>query len=115
MSRVFLSLDLFQSQSTWRVDEANASLASPVGAISSILLSIVLLAYTALKVDTFVNKKAVDIKVSEISDYYDSTVEFSANEGFNVAFAVEKFNGRLRPNESHYSFNAYIEHIYLNE
>ena len=64
VSRVFLSLDLFQSQSTWRVDEANASLASPVGAISSILLCIVLLAYTALKVDTFVNKKAVDVKVS---------------------------------------------------
>ena len=95
-----------------RVDEGHASLASPLGSIISILLALILLAYTFLKVDSFINKKGVDIKVTDKANYYDASIEFSADQGFNVAFQLRKFSWPF-PDASHYSFRAYINDISL--
>ena len=100
-----------------RVDQGHASLASPIGSILSIVLAVILLAYTALKVDSYVNKKGVDIKVTNNQDYYSSQYEFTADMGLNVAFALDKPSSPYGKPVlmRHAYFEAHYFELYINE
>ena len=100
-----------------RVDQGHASLASPIGSILSIMLAVILLAYTALKVDSYVNKKGVDIKVTKNANYYDSTYEFTADMGLNIAITLDKPSSPFdKPVlKKHAYFEAKYFELYTND
>ena len=59
-----------------------------MGAICSIMLLLIVISYTYQKVDILINKKDVAILSSLYDSYFDSSDQFSSEQGFNLAVAL---------------------------
>ena len=75
-----------------KLDQENSILNTSVGAILTILVYSVVLMYTYLKVDTFINKKDVDIMSTKMIDHLSSDYIVSHDIGLNLAIAFTDYD-----------------------
>ena len=75
-----------------------------MGAICSIMLLLIVISYTYQKVDILINKKDVAILSSLYDSYFDSSDQFSSEQGFNLAVALQK---DLDPSIARFIFRRY--------
>ena len=81
-------MDRFGESFTMKFEGGKKQLKSITGATLSILLIIVLLGYTALKVDTLLRRNQISIISAVNEDFYEDTEQISAKQGFNFAVAL---------------------------
>lgn len=83
-----LNFDKFGQSFGIRIKDGKDVKPSKVGAICSLLLSVVLLAYTAYKIQILESKSRVDVLSSIVEDKFDGTDTFGADQGLNIAFNI---------------------------
>ena len=84
-----MSMDRFGESFTMKFEGGKKQLKSITGAALSILLIIVLLGYTALKVDNLMRRSQVSIISAVNEDFYEDTEQIGAKQGFNFALTTE--------------------------
>ena len=87
-------MDRFGESFTMKFEGGKKELKSITGATLSILLIIVLLGYTALKVDNLLRRNQISIISAVNEDFYEDTEQVGAKQGFNFAVAL---GDRLEP------------------
>ena len=75
--------------------DGKKQLKSITGATLSILLLLVLLLYTALKVDNLLRKSQVDIISAINEEFYADDYQVGAKQGFNFAVALSDTGGEF--------------------
>ena len=83
-----MSMDRFGESFTMKFEGGKKELKSITGAALSILLIIVLLGYTALKVDNLMRRSQVSIISAVNEDFYQDTEQIGAKQGFNFAVTL---------------------------
>ena len=63
------SFDVFGENFNMKLDKENSTLKSSVGSLISIIVYFVVITYAAVKIDTWFNKKDVDIMATKMADY----------------------------------------------
>lgn len=76
-SNAFLSLDQFGVAYQMKLEDGNASVSSPLGAIMSILLFLVLTGFSTSKMIVFLGKKDINILQTTQMHFYDDNYEFN--------------------------------------
>ena len=71
-----------------RVGEGKDALHTKMGALCSILLTVILIVYAGYKISILEGKKSVDIVQAVQENYFDDTHVFSNKQGLNIAVAV---------------------------
>ena len=71
-----------------RVEEGKDALPTKMGALCSILLTLILIVFAGYKVSILEGKKSIDIVQAIQENYFDDTHVFSNKQGFNIAVAV---------------------------
>ena len=100
-------MDRFGESFTMKFEGGKTELKSMTGAIFSILLIIILLGYTALKVDNLIRRSQVDIISAINEDFYKQDHQIGAMQGFNFAVALGSIrNGGLDPRIGEFIFTA---------
>ena len=99
------SMDRFGESFTMKFEGGKKQLKSITGATLSILLIIVLLGYTALKVDTLLRRNQISIISAVNEDFYEDTYQVSAKQGFNFAVALSRND--LDPRIGQFVFTAF--------
>ena len=56
-----------------------------MGSFCSLLLTVVMFAYTVQKIEVMISKKDIDILTALYDSYLDSDFDFGAKQGFNIA------------------------------
>ena len=90
-----LSIDRFGDEFLMKFDGGKKKLQTYTGVIMSVLMLVVLIAYSAIKVDILLSKKQVDIISAINEEYFDENLTFSSKQGLNFAFAVRGLNPSL--------------------
>ena len=80
--------DQFGQSFTFLIDEGRDALPSKIGAICSILLFVVVLAYTVYKISVLEGKTSIDILQAVKENHFDDSYVFGSKQGLNVAIAV---------------------------
>ena len=70
------------------IDEGSNTLPSKMGALCSILLLIIMMAYTSYKIYIANSKRNIDIIQAVKENHFDDSHVFSAKQGLNIAAAV---------------------------
>ena len=83
-----LRQDQFSQAFQIRIDEGKDALPSMTGALCSILLLIILLAYAGYKISILEGKKSIDIIQAVIENHFDEKHSFGGEQGLNIAVAV---------------------------
>ena len=81
-------MDRFGESFTMKFEGGKTQLKSITGTTLTILLIIILLGYTALKVDNLIKRSKVDIISAVNEDFYDENYRFGAKQGFNFAIGL---------------------------
>ena len=98
-----MSMDRFGESFTMKFEGGKKELKSITGATLSILLIIVLLGYTALKVDNLLRRNQISIISAVNEDFYADTEQVGAKQGFNFAVSLPD---RLEPRIGKFVFTA---------
>ena len=71
-----------------RVEEGKDALHTKMGALCSLLLSVIIIVYAGYKISILEGKKSIDIVQAVQEHYFDDTHVFSNKQGLNIAVAV---------------------------
>lgn len=88
LSRKVLEHDKFGATFAWQIGTGGSALPTRLGALCTVFLQVVLIAYTGYKVSILDAKKDVDILQAVKEDYFDNQYKFGAEQGLQVAIAV---------------------------
>ena len=80
-----LGYDRFGEKYGLRLDDGKDALPSKMGTVCSIVLLIILVAYTGYKVSILGGKKSVDILQAVSKHHFDSDHAFGGEQGLNFA------------------------------
>ena len=87
LGQKLLEQDKFGQSPKMRLDGGKDALPSHMGALCSIVLLILLVAYAGYKVSVLEGRKAVDILQAIHEDHFDGSYVFGAEQGLNFAVA----------------------------
>ena len=95
-SRALLSIDQFPEPLQMQMDGGKTSIGSPIGALCSILMLIVVIAYAAQKTVILVNGSDTNLQVTRLEDFFQGSESLTAkDDGLFFAFS---FYNYLTPN-----------------
>lgn len=83
-----LDLDKFSSSMQLGIDKGRKNLPSKLGALCTVLLFVILVAFAAYKLDIVGQRKRIDIFQAVYENYFDDAYVFGADQGFNIAAGV---------------------------
>ena len=109
---MFKSFDAFGENFNMKLDKQNSVLKTSVGSLLTILAYLVVLLYTYLKVDVWVQKKDVDIMQTKMIDHFPNDYIVSHdNLGLYLAIAFTDYDTETEPildkSYGEIIFNAY--------
>ena len=84
----FLAVDRFGESFKMRIDRENFMLQSSLGTLCSVILFLLMIAFSAYKITILESRDFVDILESVEINHFDSDHVFSYNQGFNIAVGV---------------------------
>ena len=73
------------------MQDGQTSIGSKIGALCSLFLFVILLAYGAQKLAILVQKGDTNLTVTRLANYFDDTEKMTADDGMFFAFSVRNF------------------------
>ena len=84
------SIDLFSTKHSRRIDRGGERrYGSFIGIFLSLCLTLLIILYTAQKVEILIKKKDDRIVLTELPYFYDDNETITGSEKFNIAFGLE--------------------------
>ena len=98
------------------IGEGQTSIASPLGTLFSILLYTLVIVYAAQKLVRMTSGTYDQITKTELTNFFDDSVNISAEDGFNFAVAlVYKSDISLIMDSSYFSFELQVQNWYVDD
>ena len=94
---MFKSFDAFGENFNMKLDKQNSVLKTSVGSLLTILAYLVVIMYTYLKVDVWVQKKDVDIMQTKMIDHFPNDYIVSHDLGLYLAIAFTDYDSNSEP------------------
>ena len=91
----FKSQDIFGESFHMKIDGRYSALSTWMGALCTLLIFIIIGLNTYLKVVTLLSRKDVNIVQVLHANYHSEEFEFGYEDGFNVAFALTKYDNEV--------------------
>ena len=112
MHSKFTSIDAFGENFDMKIDKSNDVLKTQFGSLLTILVYVIVIAYTYIKIDVLIEKKDVDIMSTTMIDSI--STDFIADNketGLNLAIAFTDYSDKTEPildkSYGELVFNAY--------